>query len=237
MTNLILNAVDAMPRGGTLTLATAKRSDKLEIRITDTGVGIPEAVRSKIFDPFFTTKGPKGTGLGLSMTYGILSRHGATISVDSVEARGTTFAMLFPAGTAAKAPVPEAQPAPAVSLLRCLVVDDEEAVGDVIADVLRSVGHTAEVARSAGEGLSRIKTEPFDLVFSDLSMPSMTGWELARAVQEALPGLPVVLVSGYAVEVSPEELQASGVHAVLAKPINIKEVLGVAAAIRPRRAQ
>ena len=237
MTNLILNAVDAMPRGGTLTLATAKRSDKLEIRITDTGVGISEAVRSKIFDPFFTTKGPKGTGLGLSMTYGILSRHGATISVDSVEGRGTTFAMLFPAGTAAKAPAPEAQPAPAVSLLRCLVVDDEEAVGDVIADVLRSAGHTAEVARSAGEGLSRIKTEPFDLVFSDLSMPSMTGWELARVVQEVLPGLPVVLVSGYAVEVSPEELQASGVHAVLAKPINIKEVLGVAGAIRPRSAQ
>jgi GAF domain-containing protein/CheY-like chemotaxis protein len=237
MTNLILNAVDAMPRGGILTLATARRNDKLEIRITDTGVGIPEAVRGKIFDPFFTTKGPKGTGLGLSMTYGILSRHGATISVDSVEGRGTTFAMLFPAGTAAKAPVPETQPAPAVSSLRCLVVDDEEAVGDVVADVLRSAGHTAEVARSAGEGLSRMKAEPFDLVFSDLSMPGMTGWELARAVQEVLPGLPVVLVSGYAVEVSPEELQASGVHAVLAKPINIKEVLGVAAAIRPRRAQ
>jgi CheY-like chemotaxis protein len=223
-----------MPRGGTLTLATAKRNDELEIRTTDTGVGIPEAVRSKIFDPFFTTKGPKGTGLGLSMTYGILSRHGATISVDSVEGRGTTFAMLFPAGTAAKAPAPEAQAAPAVTLLRCLVVDDEEAVGDVVADVLRSAGHSAEVARSAGEGLSRIKAEPFDLVFSDLSMPGMTGWELARAVQETHPGLPVVLVSGFAVEVSPEELQASGVHAVLAKPINIKEVLGVAAALRPR---
>jgi len=116
-------------------------------------------------------------------------------------------------------------------------VDDEEAVGDVVADVLRSAGHTAEVARSATEGLSRIKAEPFDLVFSDLSMPGMTGWELARTVQEILPGMPVVLVSGYAVEVSPEELQASGVHAVLAKPINIKEVLGVAAALRPPSAR
>jgi GAF domain-containing protein/CheY-like chemotaxis protein len=234
MTNLILNAVDAMPRGGTLTLATARRHDKLELRITDTGVGIPEAVRSKIFDPFFTTKGPKGTGLGLSMTYGILSRHGATISVDSVEGRGTTFAMLFPAGTAAKAPAAEAEAAPAASLLRCLVVDDEEAVGDVLADVLRSAGHTAEVARSAQEGLSRVNAEHFDLVFSDLSMPNMTGWELARAVQKAVPGLPVILVSGFAVEVSSEELQASGVHSVLAKPINIKAVLGVASAIRPR---
>jgi GAF domain-containing protein/CheY-like chemotaxis protein len=234
MTNLILNAVDAMPRGGTLTLATARRHDKLELRITDTGVGIPEAVRSKIFDPFFTTKGPKGTGLGLSMTYGILSRHAATISVDSLEGRGTTFVMLFPAGTAAKVPAAEAEAAPAASLLRCLVVDDEEAVGDVLADVLRSAGHMAEVARSPGAGLSRVKAEHFDLVFSDLSMPNMTGWELAREVQRVVPGLPVILVSGFAVEVSPEELQASGVHSVLAKPINIKEVLGVASAIRPR---
>ena len=223
-----------MPRGGTLTLATTRRHDKLELRITDTGVGIPEAVRSKIFDPFFTTKGPKGTGLGLSMTYGILSRHAATISMDSVEGRGTTFAMLFPAGTAAKGPAAEAEAAPAASSLRCLVVDDEEAVGDVLADVLRSAGHTAEVARSAGEGLSRVKAEHFDLVFSDLSMPGMTGWELARAVQGAVPGLPVILVSGFAVEVSPEELQASGVHSVLAKPINIKAVLEVASAMRPR---
>src|SRR5262249_32335060 len=139
-------------------------------------------------------------------------------------------------GIATKAPAPEAQPAPAASSLRCLVVDDEEAVGDVVADVLRSAGHTAEVSRSAAEGLARIKAERFDLVFSDLSMPGMTGWELARPVQEAVPGLPVVLVSGFAVEVGPEELRASGVHAVLAKPINIKEVLGVAAAIRPRTA-
>src|SRR5262249_18135498 len=211
MTNLILNAVDAMPHGGTLTLATARRGESIELRVTDTGVGIPEAVRSKIFDPFFTTKGPKGTGLGLSMTYGILSRHGATISVDSLEGRGTTFTMLFPAGIATKAPAPEAQPAPAASSLRCLVVGDEEGVGDVVADVLRSAGHTAEVSRSAAEGLARIKAERFDLVFSDLSMPGMTGWELARAVQEAVPGLPVVLVSGFAVEVGPEELRASGV--------------------------
>src|SRR5207253_9288833 len=129
MTNLILNAVDAMPRGGTLTLATAKRNDKLEIRITDTGVGIPEAVRSKIFDPFFTTKGPTGTGLGLSMTYGILSRHGATIAVDSQEGQGTVFSMLFPVGGVPKPPVPDAGATLPPVTLRCLVVDDEEAVG------------------------------------------------------------------------------------------------------------
>jgi CheY-like chemotaxis protein len=224
-----------MPRGGTLTLSTAPRGESIELRVVDTGVGIPEAVRSKIFDPFFTTKGPKGTGLGLSMTYGILSRHGATITVDSQEGQGTVFSMLFPVGGAPKPPVPEAGATLPPVTLRCLVVDDEESVGDMLADVLRSAGHTVGVARSASEGLSRVRSEPLDLLFSDLSMPGMTGWELARAVRDAAPGLPVILVSGFAVEVSQDELQASGVHSVLAKPVNIGEVLDAAAAIRPRR--
>jgi CheY-like chemotaxis protein len=234
MTNLILNAADAMPRGGTLTVSTARRGESIELRVVDTGVGIPEAVRGKIFDPFFTTKGPKGTGLGLSMTYGILSRHGATIAVDSQEGRGTTFTLLFPVGAAPKPQAPDLGAVARAVTLRCLVVDDEEAVGDMMADVLRSAGHTVVVARSAPEGLSRVRSEPLDLVFTDLSMPAMTGWELARAVRDTAPGLPVILVSGFAVEVSQEELQASGVHSVLAKPVNIGEVLDAAAAIRPR---
>jgi len=234
MTNLILNAVDAMPRGGTITLSTARRGERIEVRVADTGVGIPEAVRGKIFDPFFTTKGPKGTGLGLSMTYGILSRHGATIAVDSQEGRGTTFTLRFPVGAGPRAPVPRPIAATPTARLRCLVVDDEESVGDVIADVLRSAGHMVIVARNASEGLARVRNELLDLVFSDLSMPGMTGWELARAVRDAAPGLPVILVSGFAVEVSPEELQRSGVHSVLAKPINVGEVLDAAAAIGPR---
>jgi CheY-like chemotaxis protein len=234
MTNLILNAVDAMPRGGTLTVSTARRGETIELRVVDTGVGIPEAVRSKIFDPFFTTKGPKGTGLGLSMTYGILSRHGATIAVDSQEGQGTIFTLVFPAGAGAGVPVAEAEPSLPAVALRCLVVDDEEDVGDMLADVLRSAGHTVAVARNASEGLSRVRGERLDLVFTDLSMPGMTGWELAREVRDAAPGLPVILVSGFAVEVSQDELQASGVHSVLAKPINIGELLDAAAAIRPR---
>jgi GAF domain-containing protein/CheY-like chemotaxis protein len=235
MTNLILNAVEAMPRGGTLTLSTARRGEFIELRVVDTGVGIPEAARGKIFDPFFTTKGPKGMGLGLSMTYGILSRHGATITVDSQEGQGTTFSLLFPVGGEPSQAVPDAgAPLPPVSL-RCLVIDDEEAVGDMLAEVLRSAGHAVAVARDATEGLSRVTSEPLDLVFTDLSMPGMTGWELARAARDAVPGLPVILVSGFAVEVSPAELETSGVHSVLAKPISIDAVLEAASAIRPRR--
>jgi GAF domain-containing protein/ActR/RegA family two-component response regulator len=234
MTNLILNAVDAMPRGGKLTLTTVRCGESIELRVTDTGVGIPEAIRTKIFDPFFTTKGPKGTGLGLSMTYGILSRHGATIAVESQEGEGTTFIMRFPVSAEPEAPVPEVEEVPDAAPLRCLVVDDEESVGDMLADVLRSAGHTVAVARSASEGLKHVQAATLDLIFTDLSMPGMTGWELARAVRAAAPGLPVILVSGFAVEVSQEELEASGVHSVLAKPINIGDVLEAASGLRPR---
>jgi len=97
--NLILNAVDAMPGGGTLTLSTRDLDGHVEVRVGDTGLGIPPEVREKIFDPFFTTKGPQGTGLGLSMTYGIVSRHGGLITVDSEEGRGSTFCLTFPAAT------------------------------------------------------------------------------------------------------------------------------------------
>jgi CheY-like chemotaxis protein len=107
-------------------------------------------------------------------------------------------------------------------------------VGDMLADVLRSAGHNVVVARNAYEGLRHVQSEALDLVFTDLSMPGMTGWELARAVRTTAPGLPVVLVSGFAVEVSAEELEASGVSMVLAKPINIGDVLEAASSIRPR---
>src|SRR2546425_1977284 len=108
MTNLILNAVDAMPEGGTLTLTTAVAHGEVVVTVADSGVGIPEAIRAKIFDPFFTTKGPQGTGLGLSMTYGILSRHGGRLTGGSHVGRGTAFPPAFAPGAAP----PPAGPAP-----------------------------------------------------------------------------------------------------------------------------
>src|SRR5256884_2993118 len=104
LTNLILNAVDAMPTGGTLGLVTTADGDQVEIAVSDTGVGIPPAVREKIFDPFFTTKGPQGTGLGLSLTYGIVVRHGGFVTVDSEEGRGSTFRLSFPSAATVETP-------------------------------------------------------------------------------------------------------------------------------------
>jgi GAF domain-containing protein len=235
-TNLVLNAVDAMPGGGTLTLRTGvAEGGQVRVEVRDTGTGIPEPIREKIFDPFFTTKGPKGTGLGLSMAYGILQRHNSRITVESEEGRGTVFRLLFPpAGSAhgVDAGPPPPTPAAASAPLHCLVVDDEEEVADVVADIVTSAGHTAVVVTSGQEGVARLDRERFDVVLTDLAMPGMTGWQVARAVKDRAPEVPVVLMSGFGVEVAPEDLRTHGVDLVLAKPLQIQDVRRALAAIR-----
>jgi GAF domain-containing protein len=238
MTNLILNAVDAMPEGGTLTLTTKVEHGEVVVTVADSGVGIPEAIRGKIFDPFFTTKGPQGTGLGLSMTYGILSRHGARITVESREGQGTVFRLTFPPGEAPDVEGPVAvEPAPLGVPLRCLVVDDEEQVGTVLGDVLKTGGHRVVVLNDGGEAIERFRAEPFDLVFTDLAMPRVSGWQVAQAVKEIAPAVPVILVTGFGVELSAEERRAQGVDLVLVKPLRISEVMDVVARAGRRRLQ
>jgi signal transduction histidine kinase/putative methionine-R-sulfoxide reductase with GAF domain len=230
LTNLILNAVDAMAEGGRLTLSSLVDDTEVEARIDDTGQGMTEEVRQKLFDPFFTTKGPKGTGLGLSITYGIVSRHGGRIVVESVLGQGTTFRLRFPkrAGEAAEVAAPEAELTP-LRALRCLVVDDEEEVASVLADLLEAKGHGAVVVTKSTEALGQVTAQRFDIVFSDLAMPDLSGWQLARAVKEAVPGLPVVLITGFGVELSPEQCRVNHVDAVVTKPVDFAQLMAVAA--------
>ncbi len=237
MTNLILNAIDAMPEGGVLTLRTARVDDQVEVAVSDTGLGMSESLRERIFDPFFTTKGPHGTGLGLSMTYGIVSRHAARITVESEEGRGSTFRITFPATEAVVAPSDQALILPeAPAGLRCLVVDDEEAVGAVIGDVLETLGHKAVVAASGAEAIERFQTEPFDAVFTDLAMPGVSGWQVVRAIKEHAPHVPVFVVTGFGVELSTEERQAHGVEAVFSKPLPIDDIVAALARVAKARA-
>jgi GAF domain-containing protein/CheY-like chemotaxis protein/anti-sigma regulatory factor (Ser/Thr protein kinase) len=237
-TNLILNAVDAMPAGGTLSLSTLAANGQVDVVVADTGVGMPESVREKIFDPFFTTKGPQGTGLGLSMTYGIVSRHGATIGVESREGAGATFRLTFPLAPEASGPPPEVpgEPSPPRAL-RCLVVDDEEVVGTVIGDVLRINGHHAVVLQDGAAAIERFRTEPFDVVFTDLAMPGVSGWQVIHAVKVIAPAVPVFLVTGFGVELSAEERRMHGVEAVLVKPLTIDTLLNAVAQAARMRGQ
>jgi CheY-like chemotaxis protein len=229
--------VDAMPEGGTLSMATAVVDNRVVASVGDTGAGIPETVRDKIFDPFFTTKGPRGTGLGLSVSYGIVSRHGGMISVDSVEEVGTTFRLTFPVAPgldlgAIRTAVAAGGPRPT---LRCLVVDDEPAVRTVVADILMAAGHQVVEAADGAEAIERLHAATFDLVLTDLAMPRVSGWQVARAAKQASPGAPVFLVTGFGVELSADERRANGVDAVLVKPLQIQDILDAVAEVARTR--
>jgi GAF domain-containing protein/CheY-like chemotaxis protein len=234
LTNLVLNAVDALPEGGTITIATRAVSDAVEVSVADTGVGMSEEVRRRIFEPFFTTKGPGGTGLGLAMVYGIVARHGGQVVVDSREGAGSTFTIRLPlgAGRAEAGAVPLALIGNTGA--RILIVDDEAAVRDALADMLRLTSYEVVVASQGFEALEYFRAAPFDLVLTDLAMPGMSGWQVAQAVKALRPDVPVVLVTGWGVELPPEQLRANGVDRVMTKPFRIGEVHAVVASFLSR---
>jgi CheY-like chemotaxis protein len=235
MTNLILNGVDAMPQGGKLTIATAHVGDQVVVTIADTGVGMTDEVKRHVFDPFFTTKGARGTGLGLSVTYGIVSRHGGEIQVDSAPGSGTTFTLTFPVASEVPASeAPGASVAPTTAPLRCLVIDDEKDIADAIQDILEAYGH--KVSTSEPEAaLDHVQSDDFDLVITDLAMPGITGWQVNEAVKRRHPDVPVILMSGFGVEIDGDERRRQRVDAVLAKPIAIDDLLTAVAAVTSKR--
>jgi PAS domain S-box-containing protein len=249
LTNLIFNAVDAMPQGGTLRLAGRvlppaegdppsagteasglQQPVWVELAVADTGIGIPDAIRGHIFDPFFTTKGLHGTGLGLSVVYGILERHGGRIDVTSVPGQGTTFRLRLRAAASDAQPavVPHATTAP-VSARRILVVDDDAPVRRTLAGLLRASGQDVLEAGGGAEALTCLATTPVDLVFTDLGMPEVTGWDVARAAKARCAHLPVVLLTGWGVQVATEAPSGVTVDRVLPKPVARRTILALIA--------
>jgi signal transduction histidine kinase/ActR/RegA family two-component response regulator len=222
LTNLISNAVDATPSGGRIILRTWSAGDQVEVSVEDTGVGMSEATAARAFEPFFTTKGPNRAGLGLSLAYGIIVRHQGQIRVSSQEGRGTKVTILFPAAGEAQ-PTPPSTPQ--VSPVRILVIDDDEAVREALKEMLATRAHQVTEAASGPEGLALLETTGFDLVFTDLRMPGMTGWEVARQVKARRPGTPVVLITGWGAAIDPNQLQTSEVDRILFKPLQMEELL------------
>jgi CheY-like chemotaxis protein len=171
------------------------------------------------------------------MTYGIVVRHDGQITVESEPGRGSTFRLTFPT-KGVSAAVKEAPKAPALSPvapLRCLVIDDEEYVANMLADVLHSAGHTAVVFTDPAAALARIEAEGFDVVFTDLAMPGMAGWQVASAIKAVRPETVVLLMTGYGVELSPEECQRHDIDAVLTKPVGVDAILETVVRIATKR--
>jgi len=227
-TNILFNAVDAMPQGGKITLATQTHSDDwVEMRIADTGVGMTDEVRKKIFDPFFTTKGVTSSGLGMSVSYGIIKRHGGEILVESEPGKGTLFVLHLPmgygeetkeAGEGAEKPLGMMRPA------KILVIDDEEAVRDILCRLLRTKGHQVEVASNGEEGIKLFRDQEFDLVFTDLGMPKISGWEVGRALKRLNSKIPVIMITGWGMELSREKMSENGIDLIISKPFNFDQV-------------
>lgn len=222
--NLIVNAVDAMPTGGNLSISATRENDRLQLRFADTGTGMPEDVRQKIFEPFFSTKGAHGTGLGLSVSYSIIERHEGSISIISELGVGTVFTIDLPAGELESSQTNEQTVAREIAPLTILVIDDEPSVRETLADMLSAMGHSVEMAESGQAAIAKVASKDFDLVFTDLAMPDMDGWETAREIRKHWPEINIILVTGYGPGTAPPAGEGELVNAIIGKPFDFVQV-------------
>jgi signal transduction histidine kinase/ActR/RegA family two-component response regulator len=226
--NLILNAVDAMPQGGTLSIATRLENTRIRLDVGDTGLGMTEEVRRRCLEPFFSTKGDGGTGLGLSTVRGTVERHGGTIEINSQPGQGTTFVIHLPI-EGPEGHSEEFMTSPDVVSVprRILVVEDEAPLRRILREYLAFDGHTIETAVNGREGLERFReaeasaNERFDLVVTDLAMPEMSGDQLGLAVKAAAPGTPVILLTGFGEMMLTSGETPSGVDLIVPKPFSL----------------
>ena len=243
LVNMVFNAVDAMPNGGTLTLSTEEDEDSVAICIKDTGAGMTAEVRSRIFDPFFTTKGKAGLGLGLAVSYGIIRRHEGTVEVESEVGRGTTFTIKLPIAKGTTKPQNESEQSAAVPLTlvppanqtRILVVDDEEHVRELLRDILSSEGCDVVLAAGGSEALALFDAGKFDAVFTDVGMPGMSGWELSHAIRERNKCIPVAVITGWGEAVGSNEQKEAQIDWVVTKPFTISRIAELAKEVSQRR--
>ena len=223
-TNLILNAVDAMPHGGRLMLTTEQKEDFVLVSVSDSGIGMPVDVKRRIFDPFYTTKGLKGTGLGLSVSYGIVERHGGSLEVFSELGSGTTFWVRLPTGDtlrrSGKIDTPPAGP-------RILVVEDDEDVRELIVDILTAHDFQVSSAKDGRDAVSLLDTRTFDVLYTDLRMPGVDGWDVMRAARSKNPDIVVALVTGWASQVKKSQLKENQVNNLISKPFSENEIIKV----------
>jgi PAS domain S-box-containing protein len=225
MTNLVLNAMDAMPDGGTLSIATRDSGAAVVIIVADTGVGMPEHVRRRVFEPFFSTKGEAGSGLGLSMAYSIVRRHGGDIRVESEPNRGTTFTLTLPAA----AETPAALPAPTVAAprraARVLLVDDEPQVLSALTELLQMAGHDVSAAAGGAAALRIYTPGRYDVVLTNVGMAGMNGWEVAERIRAQDAKVPLVFITGWGLrEEERARLSALRIHRCLFKPVRPDEL-------------
>jgi signal transduction histidine kinase/ActR/RegA family two-component response regulator len=248
LVNMVFNAVDAMPEGGALTLAAEDVDGSVIISVGDTGHGMPAEVKSRIFDPFFTTKGKAGMGLGLAVSFGIIRRHEGSVEVESEVGAGTRFKISLPKAEIGEAVSIETETArlavetasPRISRSfdgpqpKILVVDDEEAVRELLRDLLESEGCRVYLAPGGREALSLFAVQEFDGIFTDVGMPGMSGWELAHAIRQRNESVPIAVITGWGEAVGSDEQKQARVDWVVTKPFRAERISELAQEIHKR---
>ena len=224
LTNLVFNSIEAMPCGGAINIKTGINRDGVSISISDTGTGMPEQVKRKVFEPFFTTKGTHNSGLGLSIARGIIDKHNGNIGIDSGEGCGTTVTINLPIAKALeKMEQPTHAPVKAASA-NILVIDDEPMIRDLFREILARDGHEITLSASSREGLRVFGKGRYDIVYTDLGMPEVSGWEVASAIKKRDPSIVVVMVTGWGTQIDSKKSEESGVDFVISKPFQVHQL-------------
>ena len=251
VTNLVLNAVDAMPRGGKITVSTqilrnsgsangVKNPAKAVIEITDTGTGMDEETRKRCLEPFFSTKGKRGTGLGLAMVYGVMERHGGSIEIQSEVGKGTTFLLFFPVRVTVPTAEPEKDGGAKVEPMQILCIDDESLLRELLKEILERDGHEVVLTDNGQSGLDefRVASErkrPFDLVITDLGMPYLDGRQVAKTIKLESPRTPVVMLTGWGAFMKEDGSGPAEVDGILSKPPRSREIRDMLRKFSPGR--
>ena len=232
-TNLVLNAVDAMPEGGRITMRTAVNGEngsrQIRVDVTDTGTGMNEETRKRCLEPFFSTKGKRGTGLGLAMVYGVVQRHEGNIEIESEPGNGTTFRLTFPVRDKLTVKPEEEDTTNAVEPMRILCIDDEPLLRELVKEMLERDGHQVEMSDNGQSGLDQFRVarergRPFDVVITDLGMPYMDGRQVAKIVKSESPETPIVMLTGWGALINEDSEMPENVDAVLSKPPRTREL-------------
>ena len=224
LTNLIFNAVEAMPDGGRVNIATATSDGNIVITLSDTGKGMSPDVLTRCFEPFFSTKGKKGCGLGLSIVYGIIQRHEGIIEVTSEKDKGTIFIIKLPVKNVNLTINKKINEKIINASLNILVAEDKDMVRNTICEYLLSYGHKTVSAINGLDALGKFKSKKFDLVITDRAMPEMSGSQLAREIKKISPNTPVIMLTGFTGMMDDDSLIMNNIDLILAKPITIDKL-------------
>lgn len=223
ITNLIFNAVDALPNGGEIVVKSRTEGENAIISISDDGIGMDEQTISRCLEPFFTTKGERGTGLGLSMVHGIVRTHGGTVDIASTPFAGTVISLSFPATSQSLIGEEQSLTPNLERSLHILLVDDQPIICELVAELLRTDGHSVHTAGSGGRALEKLRQANYDLVITDLAMAGMSGDQLANVIKQIFPLQPIILLTGFASN-NEVKIDTTNIDLVVEKPASLEDL-------------